>query len=292
MGLKIGVASGKGGTGKTTVSSNLFLAVKELYPKDIDFLDCDVEEPNAGIFLKGEFRSQKDVMMNIPVIDADACTFCGRCVHFCEAHAILMVKDIGHIAVMEDLCTGCGACLYACNYNAITEKKKSLGKINEYDVNGSRFIEGEINIGTAFATPIIKSVKYEIDPEHITIIDAPPGTSCPVIETVTDVDYVILVTEPTPFGFHDLKLMVETLKVTGHNYGVVINRAGLDFPEMYNYLKENKIDLLLEIPFDRKIAESYAYGKPLVEDNEELKMALQQLFLNIESKVKLQGGKS
>lgn len=288
--MKIAVASGKGGTGKTTVSTNLFLSIKEMEYTAVDFLDCDVEEPNSRIFLGGDFVEDQEVYSAVPVFDTDACTFCGRCVHFCESHAILMVKEINHIAVMEDLCTGCGACLYACNDGAITEKKKSLGKVKEFEVNGSRLLEGEINIGTAFATPIIKKVKGEIDENNITIIDAPPGTSCPVIETVAGVDYVILVTEPTPFGLHDLKLMVETLKVTGHSFGVVINRAGLDFSEMYNFLEENKIDLLLEIPFDRKIAEKYAHGKPLIEGNEALKLSLQKLYKKIVSKVEKEGG--
>ena len=288
--MKIAIASGKGGTGKTTVSTNLFLAIKEIENLKVDFLDCDVEEPNARIFLGGSFQEGKEVYSTVPVFDTDACAFCGRCVHFCEAHAILMVKEIEHIAVMEDLCTGCGACLYSCNYGAITEKKKSLGKVKEYEVNGSRFFEGEINIGTAFATPIIKKVKCEIDDDNITIIDAPPGTSCLVIQTVEGVDYVILVTEPTPFGLHDLRLMVDTLKITGHQYGVVINRAGLGYKEMYDYLEINNIDLLLEIPFDRKIAEKYAHGKPLIEGNEELKLSLQQLFHNVKAKVKQQGG--
>jgi MinD superfamily P-loop ATPase len=279
--MKIAVASGKGGTGKTTVSTNLFYAVKEIAGETVDFLDCDVEEPNSGIFLKGTPVNEKEVLTKIPVIDPGKCTFCGRCVHFCEAHAILMVKSIGHIAVMEDLCTSCGACVYACNDGAITEKDKSLGKVREFSIGDSRFLEGEINIGTAFATPVIKKVKAGIKDENLTIIDSPPGTSCPVIETVSDVDYVVLVTEPSPFGLHDLKLMVETLRQTGNRFGVVINRAGFDFPDIYNYLKEEKIELLLEIPFDRKSAENYAHGKLLIDDNEKLKRDLQDMYRKI-----------
>ncbi len=285
MGLKIAVASGKGGTGKTTVSTNLFFALKGKVEERVDFFDCDVEEPNSGIFLKGNLESEKDVLTNIPVIDPQKCTFCGRCVHYCEAHAILMVKEIGHIAVMEDLCTSCGACIYACNDGAITEKPKSLGKVRHYDIDGSRFIEGEINIGTAFATPVIKAVKKEIDDKAVSIIDSPPGTSCPVIETVHNTDFVIVVTEPTPFGLHDLKLMVETIRQTGNMFGVVINKAGFAYDELYNFLKKENIPLLLEIPFERESAKNYSHGELLIKHDNKLSDGLLEMYKKIQGHV-------
>ncbi|MCD4745294.1 MAG: ATP-binding protein [Bacteroidales bacterium] len=266
MNYKIAVASGKGGTGKTTVAVNLFYTVRDIFKEKIQLIDCDVEEPNVNIFTKGTLCQEKSVSIKIPVINKETCKYCGTCADYCAYNALLFVKTIPHIAVLEDLCHGCGACLYACNVNnVITEKEKVLGKISEFQVNDiSKLIEGRIDVGVAIVLPVIKAAKNEADKNGIVIYDAPPGTSCPVLETIYDSDYVVLVTEPTPFGVNDLRIMVETVKKIGTKMGVVINRAGLGSNEVYEYLAKEKIEILMEIPYDKQIAEIYSKGDIII----------------------------
>jgi MinD superfamily P-loop ATPase len=264
--MKIAVASGKGGTGKTTVAVSLFHFWAKYYHKTVHLLDCDVEEPNDALFLSPlETLGEKKIYQNIPEIDLAACTFCKKCVEWCEFNAITVVKSHNFAQVDASLCHSCGACLVACPENAITEKPHPLGIITYCKTeNGNLFTEGRLNVGSAMQTMLIKNLKNEVkQDETITILDAPPGTSCPVVETVSDADYVILVTEPTPFGLHDLKITVELLLELKKPFGVMVNKAGLGSHDVYKYLKENEIELLGEIPFSREFARMYSTGELL-----------------------------
>lgn len=285
LNYKIAIASGKGGTGKTTVSLNLFYTLQKNLNQKIQLVDCDVEEPNIQLFTKGVFKSKADVNIKIPVIDKDKCIYCGDCAASCSYNAILFVKSISHIAVLEDLCHGCGVCSYVCNQpNVIVEKDKKLGEVNVYNLNNANeLVEGKIEIGSALAVPVIAKTLKSTDENALRIIDAPPGTSCPVMETIKDVDYTVLVTEPTPFGLNDLKLMVETMRKMKGKFGVVINRAGLGDNEIYDYLKSENIDLLMEIPFDKNLARIYSEGKIMVDELPEINEKYEQLFEKIKS---------
>lgn len=264
--MQIAVASGKGGTGKTTVAVSLFYFWKKFHNEKVHLVDCDVEEPNDALFFSVlETLEQKQVHQYIPEIDMSVCTFCKKCVEWCEFNAITVVASHNFAQVDASLCHSCGACLVACPENAITEKPHPLGIITRYKAeNRCLFTEGRLKVGSAMQTKLIKNLKSEVGKnETITILDAPPGTSCPVVETVSDADYVILVTEPTPFGLHDLKITVELLLELKKPFGVVVNKAGLGSDDVYEYLKENKIALLGEIPFSREFARMYSAGELL-----------------------------
>jgi MinD superfamily P-loop ATPase len=266
--IKIAIASGKGGTGKTFVATNIF---HTLIRNHIDavLVDCDAEAPNTVAFFETKQISTMEVTQLVPVINTDACTFCGKCHEYCNYNAIFILPPMKIINVIEDLCHGCGACSVACTFNAITEKPVSLGRINLYSYNGHpSLIEARMNIGVMSPVPAVKAAIKQINNQaEIAILDSPPGTSCPFIQTVSASDYVILVTEPTPFGLSDLKQSVDTLNTIGKPYGVIINRAGIGNMEVYKWLKENNIVLLMEIPFDEEIARIYSEGRILTEEN-------------------------
>ncbi|KOH46850.1 nucleotide-binding protein [Sunxiuqinia dokdonensis] len=264
--MKIAVASGKGGTGKTLVSTNLFNVIQKS-GFAVDLIDCDAEEPNALQFIHADLISQKSVTQNIPVIDKEACTFCGKCEAYCHYNAIVVLPKLRHIQVVEDLCHDCGACEYACPAGAISWKSKTTGTIRTYAVNnGSSLIEGRIEIGVYSSVPLIKEVMKSSHHRQLAIVDAPPGTSCPFIATVSAADFMVLVTEPTPFGLNDLKLSVEILQQLDKSFGIIVNRAGLGDHRVYDFIAKNKLLLLDEIPFDPRIAKSYSEGK-LITDN-------------------------
>lgn len=263
MPFKIAVASGKGGTGKTTISVNLFKWINANLTERVQLLDCDVEEPNDHIFLPEYIRfSEKEITQLIPRIDTNNCTFCRKCVEWCEFNAIVVIPPAQFAEINSSLCHSCGACLEACNDNAIVEIPNPIGKVTEYkNANNSSLLEGELKIGSAMQTRLIGELKQHLDKNsEIVIFDAPPGTSCPVVETVSDVDYVILVTEPTPFGLHDLKLMVDLNRELKVDFGVIVNKSGLGSDDVYDYLKNENIELLGEIPFSKEYASFYARG--------------------------------
>jgi len=266
--IKIAIASGKGGTGKTFVATNIFHTLMKNQIEAV-LVDCDAEAPNSVAFFKTNQTRAIEVTQLVPVIDTNACTFCGKCHEYCNYNAIFILPPMKIINVIEDLCHGCGACSVACKYDAITEKPVSLGMVNLYSINGKpALIEARMNIGVMSPVPIIKAAIKQInDQAEIAILDSPPGTSCPFIQTVSASDYVILVTEPTPFGLSDLKQSIDTLKKIGNPYGVIINRAGIGNFAVYDWLKENNIPLLMEIPFDEEIAHIYSEGRILTEDN-------------------------
>lgn len=262
--MKIAVASGKGGTGKTTVSVNLYNVIGKYFDENVRLVDCDVEEPNDAIFfINPELKDKKGVHQLIPQIDVEKCTFCRKCVEWCEFNAITVIKKLEFAEINPDLCHSCGACLVACEFGAITEHPQPLGVISHFRTEyGKGLIEGRLEIGSAMQTMLIKEVKKEVAGENnsIVIFDAPPGTSCPVVETVSDADYIILVTEPTPFGLHDLKITVELLKDLQKPFGVIVNKAGLGSREVYDFFEKNNIELLGDIPFSKEYASNYASG--------------------------------
>ncbi len=255
----ISVASGKGGTGKTTIATSLALSLGE-----VQFLDCDVEEPNAHIFLKPQIRERIPVGIPVPKVDESRCTFCGKCAQVCEFNAIVVIKK--KVLVFPDLCHGCGGCTYICPEAAIREVEKPIGVIEKGRAGTIDFIHGVLNIGEPMAPPLIRQVKKQIDHTcACVIIDASPGTSCPVVEAVNGSDFCVLVTEPTPFGLNDLTLAVAMLSKLAIPCGVVINCADIGDDEVVKYCKREGIPVLMTIPWDRKIAAAYSTGMPLVE---------------------------
>ncbi len=264
--MKIAIASGKGGTGKTTVSVNLFYFLNRVYNSSVHLVDCDVEEPNDAIFFPNAVKTEeKQIFQTIPEIDTAKCTFCRKCADWCEFNAISIVKSLGFAEINNDLCHSCGACVVACNFGAITEHELPLGVITHFDTGiGEGLTEGRLKVGSPMQTSLIKEVKKHTENSSAIIIyDAPPGTSCPVVETVANADYVILVTEPTPFGLHDLKITIELLKDLQKPFGVIVNKAGLGNDDVYHFLKKNNIELLGKIPFTKEYASDYASGNIL-----------------------------
>lgn len=258
--IKIAIASGKGGTGKTFVATNLFYAMQhEKIPATI--VDCDAEEPNVHLFISGSLNKKLEITQKVPLIDEDKCTHCGRCHDYCTYKAIFHVPTMHVIKVMEDLCHACGACFVACNDDAITEKQSLLGTVSRYAIDETHaLVEGRTKVGVYSSVKVIKVAIAEAKSDLIVIFDSPPGTSCPFIQTANLADFVVLVTEPTPFGLSDLKQSVETLREMNKPLGVIINRAGIGNQDVYEYLKEMNLPLLMEIPFSREIALAYSKG--------------------------------
>jgi len=260
----ISVASGKGGTGKTTVAVNLALSID-----NVQFLDCDVEEPNAHIFLKPLFYKKDKACIPVPEIDESKCVYCGKCAKVCVYNAIAVLPGQdgkkGNTLVFPQLCHGCGACSALCPEGAIKEVNREIGIVEMGKCNGLEFIHGKLNIGTAMSPPLIRQVKENINSKKTVIIDAPPGTSCPVVASVKGSDFCILVTEPTPFGLNDLILAVEVLRKIKIPFGVVINRADLGNSKTEEYCRRENIAVLMRIPFKKEIAMAYSKGETMVE---------------------------
>jgi MinD superfamily P-loop ATPase len=269
----VSIASGKGGTGKTTISTNMALSLK----MSLTLIDCDVEEPNAHLFIHPEIDEIRKVSVPVPEVDMERCSLCKKCVEICQFNAITVVKKT--VLIFPNLCHGCDGCRIVCPENAIRMGEREIGVMEIGGKDQIRFINGRLNIGEAMAPPLIRSVKRCINnDEALTIIDAPPGTSCPVITAIKETDFVLLVTEPTPFGLHDLTLAVEAIKILDIPCGLVINRADIGDTHVYDYAREEKIPILMEIPFDRKIAESYAIGEPIIDALPEWKEKFIRLY--------------
>ena len=273
----ISIASGKGGTGKTTVAVNLALSLAE--NEEVQLLDCDVEEPNSHIFLNPEITETKKAFIPVPEINKEKCTFCGKCAKACEFNAIAILPD--NFMLFKELCHGCGLCAMVCPEKAITEKNREIGVIEKGTSNGIEFVHGTLNIGEAMSSPLIGAVKDEIDKNKTVIVDAPPGAACPVIETLHASDYCILVTEPTPFGLYDLRIAVELLEKLKIPHGVIINRDGIGDKGVEKFCSKNKIPILLKIPYNKKIAETYSRGISFVLEMPEWKEKFNELFYKI-----------
>ena len=274
----ISVASGKGGTGKTLIATSLALSLDGQGP--MQFLDCDVEEPDAHILLKPDFEQRESVFIPIPQVDEERCTHCGRCAEVCVYNAIAVLKN--RVLIFPELCHGCGACSYLCPEDAISEVGREIGVVELGTSGNIEFIHGRLAIGEAMAPPIIRKAKEHIDPGKTVIIDVAPGTSCPVVEAVRGSDFCLLVTEPTPFGLNDLALAAEMVKELNIPCGVIINRTGVGDDKVGDFCAQKDIPVLLEIPLDTQIAKLYSQGIPLVQGMPQWQEAFLKLFADIE----------
>lgn len=280
--FKISIASGKGGTGKTTIATNLALAFSQ-QGYDITYVDCDVEEPNGRIFLKPKIKEQFNATVPVPVIDSSKCTLCGECSKACEYHAIAVLGKT--VEVFSSLCHGCGGCSDVCPEDAIKEVPRVIGIIEHGIGMNVSFYEGRLNVGEAISPPVTKKLRELSKHTQISILDAPPGTSCPTIEAIHDTDFVVLVTEPTPFGLNDLILAVEMVRELGLPFGVLINRSDIGNNKTIEYCRRENIDILLQIPFDRKAAEAYSRGEMIVDLDDRYKNYFNTLIQKIEDMV-------
>lgn len=286
--MQIAVASGKGGTGKTTIATSLALSLASL--AQVRYFDCDVEAPNGHLFLKPEFTEITPAVIRIPQIQTEKCTACGRCVEVCEFHALAQVGK--NILVFPQLCHGCGSCTWNCPENAIVEVPNPIGTIERgMAMENIEFFRGLLTISEPMPTPIIRQLKKRMQPQPntINIYDAPPGASCSVVETLRGVDFALLVTEPTPFGLHDLKQMLGILSDMQIPSGVVINRDGIGDDSLKETLRDYNIPVLLRVPFDRTLAENLASGRTLVHVYPKYRNILRNLYQQI---TEIVGGKT
>lgn len=276
--FKIAIASGKGGTGKTTLSTNLAAFIAE--QQEVVLVDLDAEEPNSGLFINGTPIFQEEVFKEIPQWDETQCTQCGRCAHVCNFHSIIKLGP--SVLIFPELCHSCFACSELCPVNALPMVKNRIGMIRESKLGMLHFVESRLDIGQEQAVPIIakakKYVKQKFPNIQIAIFDSPPGTSCPMMEATKDADFVILITEPTPFGAHDLALAVDTMRAMNKDFGVVINRDGIGNNEVENYCNHQQIPILAKIPNNRQVATNYSSGKLIYQDFPEVKNALFQIY--------------
>jgi MinD superfamily P-loop ATPase len=282
----ISVASGKGGTGKTLVATSLAISLKDR--ERVQLLDCDVEEPNDHIFLRPVITGSEAVCIPIPQVHEKKCTYCGKCAEVCAYHAIAVFSRT--VLVFPNLCHGCGACSYLCPEKAISEVGREIGIVEWGQSDGVEFAHGKLNVGEAMPTPVIRRVKAKANRDGIVIIDVSPGTSCPVVESIKDSDFCLLVTEPTPFGLNDLILAVETVKELGVSCGVVINRAGVGDKKVEEYCPKEGIPILLTIPLDTEIARLNSRGITLVEGMPQWREGFIKLFDRIQEIMNARSG--
>lgn len=280
----LSIASGKGGTGKTTVAVNIALSVSA--HQNLQFLDCDVEGPNAHFFIKVKLEKEKISYMPYPEINEEKCTYCGRCAEVCAYNALAVLKE--NVLTFPELCHGCGACKLLCPEDAIKEIGRRIGIIKSGYSGNIFFISGKLDIGQAMSPPLIRQIKKKVDREQDVILDVPPGTSCPMVETVKGSDHTLLVTEPTPFGLNDLKLSVDTLRKMGVPFSVVLNRASPGDKIIHEYCQKESIPLVMEIPLDRKIAEAYSKGETLIDLDPNYKIKFLDLFNSLKTKIEIQ----
>jgi MinD superfamily P-loop ATPase len=277
----ISVASGKGGTGKTLVATSLALSLKDSHK--VKLLDCDVEEPNAHVFLKPAISGSEPVTIAVPRVDEKKCTYCGKCAEVCAYNAIAVLGE--HVLTFPQLCHGCGACSYLCPEEAISEEPRATGVVEWGRADSLEFVHGKLTVGEAMAPPVIRKVKEHATGDGVVIVDVPPGTSCPVVEAIKDSDFCLLVTEPTPFGLSDLVLAVETVRELNIPLAVVLNRAGVGDNKVEEYCRKENIAVLLTIPLDTEIARLYSKGIPLVEGMPQWQDSFRQLFERIKDMV-------
>lgn len=281
--MKIAIASGKGGTGKTTLATNLSSYMAESVP--VVLADLDVEEPNSGLFLNGDLIHQEDKFTMVPEWDDTNCTHCGKCQKVCNFNAVMKMGEM--IMVFPELCHGCYACSELCPAGSLPMVPKKMGVLKSFRSGDLNFVESKLDIGVEQAVPLISQTIHYLDEkfseETIQLIDSPPGTSCPVIEVVKESDIIILITEPTPFGLHDLKLAVDTVRKLGKPFAIVINRHGIGDDKVERYCEEEGIEIIALIPNDRKIAETYSRGELLYPTIPGVKEAIKNVVTYIES---------
>jgi MinD superfamily P-loop ATPase len=275
----VAIASGKGGTGKTTVAVNLARTACDSGQK-VQYLDCDVEEPNGHIFLRPQITVSRQVTIDVPQVDSEKCTACGKCGQICQYSAIVCIKE--SVLTFEQLCHSCGGCFRICPDEAITPKPLEIGTVECGKTGKIDFVSGKLNIGHVRTPTLIKEVKKYIRRECLAIIDVPPGTSCPVVEAIKDTDFILLVTEPTPFGLNDLKLAVALVRQVNLPFAVVINRCDIGNDEVGKYCEAENIDVVMTLPDDRRIAEAYSSGKMIVDVLKEYKEHFSKLCDDLE----------
>jgi len=273
----ISIASGKGGTGKTLVATSLALSIRD--KEKVQLLDCDVEEPNDHLFLRPVITSSEPVCIPVPKVDYAKCTFCGECARVCAYKAIAVVPK--SVLIFDQLCHGCGACSYLCPEKAISEEGREMGVVESGHAGGIDFVQGRLTVGEAMAVPVIRKVKTKIRSDRVAFLDVSPGTSCPVVEAVDGSDFCLLVTEPTPFGLHDLGLAVDTVRQLGVPCGVIVNRAVPGENLVHEYCRQEGIPLLLEIPLDKEIAHLYSEGITLAEGRPQWQAAFSDVYAKI-----------
>ncbi|UCH34941.1 MAG: ATP-binding protein [Armatimonadota bacterium] len=256
--MRIVVASGKGGTGKTTVATSLALSLPQA-----QFVDADAEEPNAHLFLHPRIEHTVPVHMMVPEIDPDSCTYCGKCAEFCHFNALAVVKR--QVLVFPELCHGCGGCLVVCPERAVREVQRQIGEVEIGNARGMRFVQGRLRPGEPSAVRIVQRELAEIESDTCAVVDAPPGTACAVVEVIGGADFCLLVTEPTPFGLHDMVMAADAAKELGVPAGVIINRSGRRDALIEEGCRERGLPTLMRIPFRREIAEAYSRGRCLVD---------------------------
>lgn len=278
------IAGGKGGTGKTTVAANLAVTLARRGAA-VTYLDCDVEEPNGHLFLHPTVEGRDRVTVPIPRVDESRCIGCGECADICQFNAIVAMK--GSAMVFPELCHSCGGCALICPEGAIAEVPQEIGGVETGTADGLGFVSGLLDIGQVKTPPVIRAVKEQIPPNGVAILDAPPGTSCPVVETLRDADYLVLVAEPTPFGLHDLKLVVEMARVLQIPFGIVVNRAGIGDRALYAYCEAENIEILGEIPDDRRVAVAYSRGQLAVDALPEARSQFADIAAALSQQVKL-----
>ncbi len=276
----VAIASGKGGTGKTTIAVNLAVALDQ----PVQLLDCDVEEPNVDLFLKASITEREEVHAEVPQIDLNRCTYCGQCQEICQFNALAVLPETQIVLTFGELCHSCGGCFAVCPESAVLPGRRLLGHLEMGERGKVRLIQGKLRVGEAMAPPLIRRVRQASSPDGMVIIDAPPGTSCPVITSLRGVDFVCLVTEPTPFGLNDLELAVGAARKLKLPMGIVINRADVGDGRISEYAKREGIPVLLEIPFERSTAETYARGEILVEAQPQWKDRMLLLHAAIQSR--------
>ncbi len=278
--MKIAVASGKGGTGKTTVAVNL----ARVFNGNVILADCDVEEPNAHLFLNGEKFNEEIISIPIPQVDESLCNACGECARICQYSAIVTFGTTP--LVFPEMCHGCGGCMRVCPTKAISEQNRRIGVIEKSGADNINLLTGRLDVGVALAPPLVRALKNILPNNQTVILDAPPGTSCPVIATIRDTDFVLLVTEPTPFGLHDLTLAVDMIRELRIPFAVIVNRMGSGDNRVHDFCEKEKIPIFIEIPDDRRIAEAYSRGILMVDALPEYRQLFKQLIEKINIKTR------
>ncbi|MBN1898176.1 MAG: ATP-binding protein [Spirochaetes bacterium] len=275
----ISIASGKGGTGKTTMAVNLAMALKYA-----QLIDCDVEEPNAHIFLKPSINHIEDVNVLVPKVNYQFCTFCGKCSDFCKFNALAVMEK--QVLIFPELCHNCGGCRVVCPENAISEYEISIGKIRKGQSRAIDFLDGYLDIARPSPVPIIKKLKSLVSVQNTVIIDSPPGTSCSMVESIEGSDYCLLVTEPTPFGLNDLKLAIDVVKKLNIPFGVIINQSDIGDQAVKQFCDSEGIEVVMEVPYSRKVAQAYSRGRAMIEELPEYKARFQSLYDHIKDRIK------